>query len=129
MNGDESPGEEHVKKLVVSLMICALTLAATSALANDLFGALAYSYDTGAWGWAVNYEYQEDANGEALAQCGECEIVMEFQNTCAALALGSDGAYGWAYGDDPDAVQQAAIDYCLEYGDGCEVANWACTER
>ncbi|MBU1247392.1 MAG: DUF4189 domain-containing protein [Proteobacteria bacterium] len=92
-----------------------------------MYGAIAYASD-GSWGWAVDYTDQQSANNAAESQCGDCEVVLEFQNTCAAFALG-DGGEGWASGDDPEEVQYAALDACSSVGTDCEVKNWACTSR
>lgn len=119
-----------MKKLILAAGIIAL--AASPALAGDKYGALAYSKADGAWGWWADANNQASASSNALAKCQEhgsdCEVVLEFWNTCAAFAVGQ-GGYGWAHGPDENAVQQAAIGYCDEHGSNCSVKVWACTSR
>ena len=113
----------------ILVTLCILFGGLATANAQNMYGSLAYNYQTGAWGWAVDYYTQEDANYAAMEQCGYCEIVLEFWNTCAAFALGSDGAYGWGYDYDPQTAQDYALYNCSQYGYNCQIVNWACTTR
>lgn len=113
----------------VAAVAVSLAMAA-SASADDMYGALAYNADDGSFGWAVDFPTQKQANAKALKECGDdCEVAMEFQNTCASFAMGSKGAYGWAYAPTKKEAQEMALDYCSERGRNCEVKVWACTTR
>ncbi len=120
-----------MKSLRVLFLALVLVVSTFSfAYAQNMYGSLAYSYQTGDWGWAVDYPTQGQANYQALYECGHtCQVVLEFHNTCAAFALGDYGAYGWAWGPNPDQVQDSALDYCLQNAGSCEIVNWACTSR
>ena len=120
-----------MKKIYLAICVFAIA-AATPAFAGDKYGALAFSAGDGAWGWWADANTQASASANALAKCqehgGNCEVVLEFWNTCAAFAVGN-GGQGWAHGPDSNAVQQAAVGYCSEHGTGCAVKVWACTSR
>ncbi len=119
------------KSFAVLAAVAALALIAPAANASgDMYGSLAYDSGSGSYGWAVDYHTQSEANKVALDQCGSsCEVVMEFQNTCAAFATGAGTSYGWAYASTKEAAQSAAIGYCSERGSGCSIKVWACTTR
>ena len=120
-----------MKKTLLAAALVAFAIA-SPAFAGDKYGALAYSKADGAWGWWADSTTQAAASQNALAKCQEhgsdCEVVLEFWNTCAAFATGQ-GGWGWAHGPDENAVQQSAIGYCSEHGTGCAVKVWACTSR
>src|SRR5689334_18039589 len=76
-----------------------MLLLALSASAWADFGAIAYSPDTGRWGYSYGFYWQSDASNDALARCNaaDARVVVWVQNGWAALAVGDDGAYGWGW--------------------------------
>lgn len=100
------------------------------------YGALAYDYNTGAWGWATRDD-PEDAADVAQENCedndkgDDCNVVWHFQNTCGAFALGSKNALGWGLSRDEAGAKQRALSECRKVaGDSsCQIKNWACTQR
>ena len=74
------------------------------------YGAIAYDKRSGAWGTADESPSRDAAKKSALRYCerkgGNCDIVSAFKNTCAAIAVGTDGAVGW---DTDDNAKQAGL--------------------
>jgi serine/threonine-protein kinase len=52
-------------------IVATQVLSATAASAEDMYGAIATSDDTGAWGYAYNYPTRAQAEAAALQECGE----------------------------------------------------------
>ena len=69
--------------------------APISAHAQDLYGSIAYSQQSGSYGWSIDAYSQADAENSAMNECyrraGDCKIVMSFRNACGAVAVGEDG--------------------------------------
>lgn len=81
------------------------------------YGAIAYSKSTGRYG--VGWDLQERALAEWMARstCGTSDafVVCSGWNTFLALAVGSGGEYGWAWGGEKaqDCAQRAR-EFCLQ---------------
>jgi hypothetical protein len=116
-----------MKKLIVCSL--ALSLAAFGAAPAFAVGSLAVGHGDH-YGWAVNHATQAEADRAALDACtGECEVVYQFENTCAAFARedGKDnGATGWAHADSEDAAQARALAECNKRGSDCVIKVWGC---
>lgn len=107
----------------------------------DLYGALAIDYAQGrAYGWALNARSQAEANQYALNHCngstsGQCQVVMQFRNTCASYAIDNTSgstAYGWAWGPVQSNVDATALSYCRQRGgpsNRCMLRIWGCTSH
>lgn len=120
-------------KRYLTLVFAVLLLSTgLSAHAKDMYGALAFSEDDGAWGWSADYATKAKANRVAMDKCQEngesCKVVLTFWNTCAAFANG-DGGHGWAYDNNIAKAKKRAIKECNKYASDCEVKVWACTTR
>jgi hypothetical protein len=110
-------------------VVLASTLAAGAAEAQKpakgLWGSIAYSTRTGAYGYAVDRATKRDAETEAFRICGtNCDLVRSFRNGCAAVAarpkrVASDT------GTSREIAQAKALRKC---GDNCKIAVWACTK-
>ncbi|MEV0292288.1 DUF4189 domain-containing protein [Nocardia sp. NPDC050710] len=61
-------------------------------------GTLAVSRTTGKVVSAVDHPSRVTADAAAIRECGvyDCELVQRFVDSCAAIAQGADGKYGWA---------------------------------
>ena len=74
----------------------AAALLAFSALATDaagarlgkrqLWGSIAYNSKSGAFGYAVDVKTKRDAETEAFRQCGDCDVIKTFRDSCGAIA-------------------------------------------
>jgi len=82
-----------------------------------IWGALAISGTSTAYGYSYDFPSQEAANATALQQCNsslkgkrDCQVRSTFSRNCIALATSDDGAWGYSapYGDlvadDRDAL-------------------------
>jgi hypothetical protein len=112
-----------------ALLAVALTLAAGPAAAQKpgkgLWGAIAYSTKTGAYGYAVDYATKRAAETEAFRICGtNCDLVRSFRNACAAVAT-REKRVASDTGASREIAQAKAKKKC---GDRCTVAVWACTK-
>ncbi|MBV9515095.1 MAG: protein kinase [Mycobacteriaceae bacterium] len=78
------------------------------------FVVIAYSGATGAYGWANNYDNQDDANTAAMNFCKQyggtdCKLAAWAKDGCAAVAKSSTSWHG-GYGATIDAAEKNAID-------------------
>ena len=112
------------------MIVLALTLAAEDAAAQKaekggLWGAIAYSTKTGAYGYAVDRTTKRDAETEAFRICGtNCDLLRTFRNGCGAVAVRPKRV-----SSDTGASRQIAEAKALrKCGDTCKVAVWACTK-
>lgn len=76
--------------------------------APAIWGALAISGSSTAYGYSYDYPSQEAANAAALEHCNsslkgkrDCQVRSSFSRNCIALATSDDGAWGYSatYGD------------------------------
>jgi hypothetical protein len=119
-----------MKKLLVTLAVLALAPATAFAA-----GSLALNGNQGdAYGWAVNYPSQTDADNEARNQCGYgCGTVMRFSGSCAAYAADQtqgSTAMGWGSGyRSAGEAQMRAVQECqARGGTQCIVRAWGCDQ-
>jgi hypothetical protein len=71
----------------LSFLALAFGPAAAQQPKKALWGAIAYSTKTGAYGYAVDYATKRAAETEAFRICGtNCDLVRSFRNSCAAVA-------------------------------------------
>lgn len=118
----------------LTLSVAGLTIAttqmlsATAASAEDMYGAIATSDETGAWGYGYNYETRAEAEAAALEQCNQddCQVEVWFANACGAVAKdGKTVAWGWA--KTRAQAESKAISACGT--ESCQIEVWACTNR
>jgi serine/threonine-protein kinase len=116
--------------VVPLLLLLALLLPSTQAAAQDYFGAMAFSQETGAAGHSFDYRSRDDAEERALQECGRsCKVVLWFRNACGALATGARNGYGTGWASTRGRAEEAAISVCEENADNCRIKQWACTTR
>jgi hypothetical protein len=95
---------------------------------TGIFGAIAYSRATKAFGYAINMPSREAAAERAVQQCGSpgCEVVQRFRNACAALAIGRNGfGAAWAFNQRAAAIRAGEI--CDRYSAGCSIKVSVCS--
>jgi len=116
----------------VRKLLLVLALAPGAALAQDYYGAIAYSPRTGAHGWSYDHRSRSDAENRALSECrkhaDDCRSLVWFKNACGALATGPDG-YGSGWGTSRSLAEAEAVKVCGRHSSGCSVRRWACTTR
>lgn len=126
--------------LVLFLACHAAGIAATSTPSgpdpSPSWGAIA---SRRAWyGYAFNHKTRDAAEQAARAQCdraagraGTCEVRIQFDRSCAALATGNFGEWGAASAATTGAAGQAAIAQCEGHlpTEPCKVVVTACSLR
>ena len=96
------------------------------------YGAIAYGTKSGAYGWSNDFNDAPAAEKEALHNCSangdDCQVVVDFWNSCAAVAADQDVvAYG--LGDTQAKAEDQAMAACTkDGGKQCAVQAWSCTE-
>jgi hypothetical protein len=91
---------------------------------RQLWGAIAYSSETGLYGYAVDRRTKREAESEAFRQCGsDCDLIRTFRDSCGAIAE-KPGKFAWETGASQEIVEKKALKKC---GAGCKIAVWACT--
>lgn len=114
--------------------LCLLTAFVTAsgiALADDDYGAIAYSKETQRYGYTTHQRSRERAEDRAIELCDrdDCEVKVWFRDTCAALATGSHGQVtGWAYNESLRRAKDRAVEECIAHdGHRCQVIISACS--
>lgn len=97
-----------------------------------LYGAFAFDQAKGVVGGVYNRKSRAQAEKDALASCREaggtkCESIFWFYNMCGAMALASDGSYGWSYQPTANAARAQAMAECRKHAKDCEPTAAICT--
>jgi len=100
--------------LVIATAAAFLITAPASAQEADKYAAIAFSAKSGAWGYGTNFDSQDAAQKEALAQCSgdDAKIVVWVLNDWCSLAIGDDKIYGYGYADNPGDARKTALAEC-----------------
>lgn len=85
------------------------------------WGAIAYSPQTGRYGWSSRKLNQAEAEQAALSFVGasDARVVCCGSNTILALALSDERGYGYAWGHRPQSVEREALYHCQ--GTNCRI--------
>ena len=120
-----------LSKVAIALALAAAAQAASAATVSpksqprNAWGAIAYSSQTGAYGFAVDQPSKRSAESEAFRQCGaDCDVIKTFRNTCGAVAQSRE-RYVWDTGASREIAEMKAQKRCG--GDSCRTLVWACT--
>lgn len=99
------------------------------AMADDLFGAIAFSPSTGKVGGGWNFAAKDEASSEAVAQCGvgDCETVVTFPS-CGAVAVGDGYGMGFSADATVDQSEATALSNCDGFTTNCLVTMSFCNE-
>lgn len=98
---------------------------------RKIYRSIAYGRESGAYGWSGDHEDASAAENEALNNCrangDDCQVVVDFWNTCAAVAADRNTvAYG--LGDNRGQAEGEAVAACeSDGGVDCAVQAWSCT--
>lgn len=121
-------------KTWIGAIICVGSVLAAGAATA---GSCGYQYCWGAVGFGPNgavayshgYPSESDAWNRAQYECeGDCTTIQTFYNTCGAIALATNGGWGFGWGGSRALAESNAISYCRENGPGCRTAVWACSQ-
>ena len=116
----------------ISRIGAAVAVMAQLSFASPVFAEGAIAADReGRVGLSYNYSGRRSAEERAFEECGRgCRIVTIFRRTCAAVATGERGAYGWATNEHLRRAEERALDNCArEGGRRCRIATRGCDER
>ena len=111
-----------VRNVALAVVLSAVAALSSTSQARadfgDTFAAIAYSPATGHAGYAYNASSQRAAERIALDECdrSDAEVFVVVENGYAALAVGGDGAYGYAWGASQGIAERIALRKCLENG-------------
>ena len=115
---------------ISQLLLLVAALVPCVSLAQDYYGAIAYSNKTKAHGWAKDYPARAPAEKAALANCAkhaeDCSAVLWFKNACGSLATGPKGS-GWAWATAQGEADRAALNACARHSSACTVKQRVCT--
>jgi len=116
-----------VRELFAAASIAALVAAPSLAHA---WGALSVSEDGEHYGYSYDYDSEAAAKKRARSECGGCDWVVTFRNTCAAYAQAESGHWGWSKGETRQAAEKGARRQCRGAGgNSCEVLVWGCDTK
>jgi hypothetical protein len=119
------------RKLRLRALVLILALLPGPVLAQDYFGAIAYSQSTGAHGWAKDHPSRETAERAALSACAEnandCRPLFWFKNGCGALAVDASAKAGWGWGTTQKLADAEAVKACRKQAKGCKIRRQVCT--
>ena len=107
----------------------ALSLAAAPAMAEKVFGAIAFSASTGKFGWVKNTAKKADAQSEAVVQCGvdDCDTVVIFPS-CAALSVGDGYGMGFSADKSVTKAEETALAQCDGFTTNCIISASFCND-
>jgi len=120
-----------MRTFAIAAALLAFSVVATDAAGarvgkRQLWGSIAYSTRTGAYGYAVDRKTKRQAEAEAFRICGtNCDLLRTFRDSCGAVAarpkrVASDT------GASREIAEAKALRKC---GDNCKIAVWACTSE
>jgi hypothetical protein len=83
-----------------------------------IFGAIAYSPASGAFGFSDNYGSRSQADNRALSECGktDCVVASWFYDNCGAVAASDDGSWGGGHGASVSSAIRDAENACARQG-------------
>jgi hypothetical protein len=101
--------------------------------ARQSYGAIAYSTQTGAYGYSDDWDNQAQAEQTAMRYCNEngygCEIMVWFYNSCGAVAADAgSGAAAWGQNSSETEAKRIALENCTQSGgQNCEIKVSHCS--
>jgi hypothetical protein len=99
---------------------------------RKIYGAIAYGASSGAFGWSNDLDDPKSAENQALNNCkahgDDCQVVVDFWNSCAAVAA-DQGTVAYGLGDTESKAEEEAVAACeKDGGDSCDIQAWACAQ-
>ena len=80
-----------MRSFAIAAALLAFSVLATDASGaragkRQLWGAIAYNSKSGAYGYAVDVKTKREAETEAFRQCGDCDVIKTFRDSCGVIA-------------------------------------------
>lgn len=96
-----------------------------------VYGAIAYGEESTAWGYSFDMPDSASADRRALSGCAargnDCKVVVNFENSCAALAAGINKRYATGQASDREQSEATALASCKRNGgEDCDIKVWSC---
>src|ERR1043165_1919655 len=103
----------NTKSIVASICLVAALITLLPLLRaadKDAYGAIAYSMKSKQYGTGAG-DTKDEAKKNAMKFCekADCEVVVEYKNDCAALAVSKDGYYGVGEAKTKDEAKENAM--------------------
>jgi hypothetical protein len=93
-----------------------------------LYGAIAFSQGTGAYGYSYDAGSRGSVEEAALTRCGgSCSVVLWFKNACGALAAGDSHGFGTGWAGDRSRAEEIAMSNCAKSTNDCKLLASTCT--
>jgi hypothetical protein len=120
----------HTRSRLLLACTLVLSLGAAPAMAQKVFGAIAFSASTGKFGWVKNTAQKADAQSEAIAQCGvdDCDTIVVFPH-CAALSVGDGFGMGFSADKSVAKAEETALRQCDGFTSNCIISASFCNEE
>jgi hypothetical protein len=115
---------------IASALLAFVMLAADAVGARvgkrQLWGSIAYDSKSGVYGYAVDRKTKREAETEAFRQCGDCDVIKTFRDSCGAIA-DRPKKFAWETGASREIAERKALQKCGTAE--CKIAVWACTSE
>ncbi len=120
-------GYPPMSRVLAAIAILSLGLVSSPVWAE---GAIAQGRD-GRVGISYNFRHRGEAEERALEECGGyCRVIARFENTCASIATGRGGGFGWARRERLHWADEAALENCRAEGNrSCAIQVHGCDDR
>ncbi len=123
-----------MKTFVRAILLLLIAFAFASSNSADAgptrYAAIAFSPETGAYGYGNGFASKAGAIQRAQIECGGPDMVTKWcKNAWIALAVSDDGGYGWAWAKTAAAARAAAVENCLEQNDTARVVICVSSHR
>ncbi|MBX3573941.1 MAG: DUF4189 domain-containing protein [Mesorhizobium sp.] len=107
-----------------------LSLAGAGVALAD-FGAIAFSPQSGAYGYSYGAGTRAQAERIAMSNCrangAGCRLLVYFRNACGALAVGNGNGYGYAWAGTRGQAEGRAMQECRNQTSSCRLVAWSCS--
>lgn len=129
-----NPNRARLRPAVLLACLVLLNLAVLALprpAAAQGYGAIAFSPQTGQWGWSRNYRTRYQAANVAMTNCQSaaprgCRMVVEVRGACASLAIGQVG-WGAGWGTSQARANSEAMGACRQNSRGCTTRVQFCS--
>jgi len=131
LDGRSGPKGTSMRNRSTLLVAAALmlSLGAAPAMAEKVFGAIAFSASTGKFGWVKNSADKAVAQSDAVASCGQadCDTVVVFP-ACAAMSVGDGFGMGFSADKSVTKAEETALAQCDSYTTNCIISTSLCND-
>ncbi|HMH17545.1 MAG TPA: DUF4189 domain-containing protein [Burkholderiales bacterium] len=126
-----------MRTIAIACALLAFAMLATDATGarvgkRQLWGSIVYDSKSRVFGYAVDLKTKREAETEAFRQCGDCDVIKTFRDSCGAIAdtprkfgdKPKKAGFVWETGASQEIAERKALRKC---GADCKIVVWACT--